>query len=111
MLLVADVAPKVYPQETDSTRSMNIAEITQHYDNDGQRITQPGKFEGEPVFAPHFWDLAMVGGSDSDNGTVFTFRIKASDPEHAMFPTLKEWLGKSRTLRMREDSQGFVHCF
>lgn len=34
------------------------------YANNGTMITQPGKYEGEPVFAPHYWDLALEGFAD-----------------------------------------------
>ena len=81
------------------------------YDNDGTRITQPGKFEGEPIFAPYFWDLGLQGFSDADNGQVYTFRITAADSDNKFWFALKKWLGRKRTLRMREDSQGFGHCF
>jgi hypothetical protein len=81
------------------------------YANDGQRITQPGKFEGEPIFAPHYWDIALQGFADSDDGNVFTFKFKAGDRDFVVWPELKQWLGRSRTLRMAEDSQGFVCCF
>ena len=40
------------------------------------RITQPGKFEGEPVFAPYYWGIAMEGFADSDDGRVYTFKFK-----------------------------------
>ena len=85
------------------------------YANDGERITQPGKFEGEPIFAPYFWDLALQGLSDRDDGQTFTFRFAFSSPNDLQlsndWPTLRKWLGRKRTLNMREDSQGFVHCF
>lgn len=86
------------------------------YTNDGERITAPGKFEGEPVFAPYFWDLGLSGFSDSDNGNVYTFRFAfGSNPQDqelaTKFPTLKKWLGRKRSLNLREDDQGFVHCF
>jgi hypothetical protein len=91
---------------------MTRAEILSAYDVDANgRITSPGKFEGEPIFAPHFWDCGLSGFSDSDNGSVFTFKITKADSEHTEFPELKKWLGRSRSLRLREDSQGFVHCF
>lgn len=85
------------------------------YQNDGERITQPGKFEGEPVFAPYFWGLALEGFADDDNGKVFSFRFcflrNRQDQElSAKFPTLKKWLGRKRSLKLWEDSQGFVHC-
>jgi hypothetical protein len=83
------------------------------YQNNGERITQPGKFEGEPVFAPYFWELALEGMADRDNGEVFTFRFafNTTDADIAFKPELLRWLGKKRTLNLREDSQGFVHCF
>jgi hypothetical protein len=89
------------------------------YQNDGERITQPGKFEGEPVFAPYFWESALNGFADSDDGETFTFKLHfsgnkcgtAENDELTKFPTLRKWLGRKRTLRLREDSQGFVHCF
>lgn len=81
------------------------------YDNDGKRITAPGKFEGEPVFAPYFWDLGLEGFADSDNGNVYTFRITKADSGNPFWPQIREWLGRKRTIRVREDSQGFVHCF
>ena len=84
---------------------------TCEYDNDGSTITQPGKFEGEPVFAPHFWLLGLEGFADSDDGNVYTFRFAKGDKEFMEWPTLKAWLGRRRTLRLREDSLGFVHCF
>jgi len=83
------------------------------YDNDGKRITQPGKFEGEPIFAPYFWNLALEGFADADDGKVFTFKLalEGQDKGNPFRPELKHWLGRKRTLRLSEDSQGFVHCF
>lgn len=81
------------------------------YENDGERITSPGKFEGQPVFAPYFWQLGLDGMADSDTGTVFVFKLPKTDPERQNWPTLNKWLGRSRTLSLREDSQGFVSCF
>lgn len=79
------------------------------YENDGRRITQPGKFEGEPTFAPFYWNLAMEGFADSDNGEVFKFKFSGSELA-SLDPVLKDWLGTRRTLHLWEDSQGFVHC-
>lgn len=84
------------------------------YDNDGERINAPGKFEGEPIFAPHYWDIGLQGFADSDNGQIFTFRFTQAEldkPDCVFGPELKKWLRRKRALRMREDSQGFVHCF
>lgn len=86
------------------------------YQNDGVRITAPGKFEGCPVFAPHYWQIGLEGFADSDNGQVFTFKFTNKElgnhgQDHLWATELRIWLGRSRTLKMREDSQGFVHCF
>lgn len=81
------------------------------YANDGERITQPGKFEGEPVFAPALWSLGLDGFADSDDGKIYTFRINKDDKLHTEYPTLKKWLGRKRVVRLQEDSCGFVHCF
>jgi len=96
---------------------MTAQEIRDSYRHDQNgRITQPGKFEGEPIFAPYFWAIAMEGFADRDDGKVFTFRLafgsSADDQKLAMeWPELKTWLGHKRTLKMYEDDQGFVHCF
>lgn len=78
------------------------------------RISNPGKFEGEPIFAPYYWGLALEGFSDSDNGQVFSFRFsnKGKDGcnDFETWPELKKWLGRKRSLKLYEDSQGFVHC-
>jgi hypothetical protein len=51
--------------------------------------------------------------ADRDNGEVFTFRFafNTTDADIAFKSELLRWLGKKRTLNLREDSQGFVHCF
>lgn len=83
------------------------------YQNDGERITAPGAFEGEPVFAPHYWGLAMEGFADRDNGQVFTFRFAfaTTDASAKFRHELEKWLGRKRTLNMRQDDSGFIHCF
>lgn len=75
------------------------------------RITSPGKFEGEPIFAPYYWNMALEGFSDDDNGTVFAFKFKTGSDDFTLWPELKQWLGRSRTLRLSESEQGFVRCF
>lgn len=81
------------------------------YENDGERITASGKFEGQPVFAPYFWKIALDGMADRDDGFVFTFKLLHCDSDFNRWPTLRAWLGRKRTLRIREDSQGFVSCW
>lgn len=99
---------------------MTATEIRKAYKHDANgRITQPGKFEGEPIFAPYFWGIALDGFADSDNGHSYGFRFSfggtgaSADSDRKIlkdFPELKEWLGRKRSLKLVEDSQGFVHC-
>jgi hypothetical protein len=74
------------------------------------RIKTPGKFEGESIFVPHLWSLAMDGFADEDDGEFYMFRFAPddSDPLIQQFPELKKHLGRHRIIRLREDGQGFV---
>ncbi len=68
-----------------------------------KRIKTPGQFEGEMYYVPYFWKLGIEGMADEDDGVTFTFRLTAEDKER--FPELR----KRRTLKLREDGQGFVY--
>lgn len=91
---------------------MQREEILRNYKVENNRIVSPGKFEGEPVFAPYFWDLALQGFADSDNGRVFGFRLQLSgqDATNPFIGELRQWLGRKRSLKLWEDGSGFVHC-
>lgn len=82
------------------------------YANDGRRITAPGKFEGQPVFAPYLWDLGLQGFADLDDGTTYGFKLTPADFEAGkpFAVELKAWLGRRRVIRLSEDSQGFIRC-
>lgn len=75
----------------------------------GRRIVTPGKFEGEPIFAPYFWECALDGMADWDDGKLYKFDITLKDRED--WPELAAWLGRRHTLRLHEDGQGFVRCY
>lgn len=91
---------------------MTRSEILATYTVDAcGRITSSGKFEGEPIFAPHFWEVGLSGFADFDDGRTYGFRIGKADSEHKEFPELKRWLGRRRTLRLTDDDCGFVRCF
>jgi hypothetical protein len=68
-------------------------------------ITNPGKFEGKPLWAPYYWDLAMDGCADAsdhiDGG--FGFKIDASDVE--VWPELKD----TPQILLFETDNGFVY--
>jgi predicted GNAT family acetyltransferase len=67
-------------------------------------LQNPGKFEGCPEFVVDFWELAMDGGADSDDGKRYEFKITVDDvTEHP------GKLNVGDTLILWEDDQGFVH--
>lgn len=93
---------------------MKTENLKCEYANDGEKITAPGKFEGEPVFAPHYWNVGLEGFADSDDGNIYKFKFTTRelvDSKCEFGPELYHWLGRKRVLRMSEDSQGFVHCY
>jgi hypothetical protein len=68
----------------------------------------PGKFEGEPIYAPHYWELTLDSGADEEefddanDRPVAVFKLTAED--HGLFPELEG----GEILRIYEDEQGFV---
>lgn len=65
-------------------------------------IRSPGKFEGEAVYVPYFWDAYLSGMADRDDGTILGFDITAEDKQQ--FPELK---GR-RTIKLYQRDDGFV---
>lgn len=82
---------------------MTREQIISEYDvNASGMIERLGKFEGEMLYVPYFWDIGLDGMANRDNGRVFGFDLTPVDK--AMFPELR---GR-RTLKLRETDQGFV---
>ena len=69
---------------------------------DSLTIADPGKFEGEPRYVLHFWDIYLDGGADEDDGQVLEFYVSLED--RAQFPEL----GQQSTVKLVETEQGFV---
>jgi len=67
-----------------------------------QTVKGPGKFEGQAIYVPYFWEAYLNGRADRDNGYILGFDVTAEDK--TIFPELK----RRRTIRLVEDSQGFV---
>lgn len=80
------------------------ARIEEEYDIVDGRIRSPGKFEGELVYVPYYWEYGLEGGSDGDANGEFLFNIDGDDVE--VWPELRDVI----YLRLWEDSQGFVYC-
>ncbi len=84
---------------------MTRADILALYDlNELGIISSPGKFEGEPVYAPFFWDTLLEGGADEeleDGAAVFyvTTEERREFPELADIATVSLW----------ETESGFIY--
>jgi len=81
---------------------MTRNDILKNYEIINGMILSPGKFEGEMLYVPYYWDLFLNGGADSDNGKVLTFNV--SDEDKVQFPELK----KRNKVRLMEREDGFV---
>ena len=69
-------------------------------------IRSHGKFEGECVWVPYYWDLALDGeGEDEvgDDGEIMATRFTVDSEEADAFG-----LPCGATVELFEDSQGFV---
>lgn len=78
--------------------------IIKNYDIRNGIIKSPGKFEGEAIYAPYFWNLILNGAADEDNGIETTIYVLKEDLE--LFPEL-EGITK---VTLFCDSFGFVYC-
>ena len=67
------------------------------------RIRSPGKFEGEPIYVPYYWEAFLSGFADRDDGSRIGFDITPED--RALFPEIP---AKRRTINLYERSDGFV---
>jgi len=65
-------------------------------------IRSPGRFEGERLYVPYFWDAYLQGLADRDDGKIFGFDITEQDRRE--FPELK---GK-RAITFYQRDDGFI---
>jgi hypothetical protein len=66
-------------------------------------IVSPGKFEGEPYYAPYYYDIAMDGFADEDDGETWIFYL--SDEDKRAISEFKKYY----SLEIYVDDNGFVH--
>jgi len=78
--------------------------LSQYKVDDHGIIRDPGKFEGEQLYVPYFWDAFMNGGADEDDGEVMSFDV--GDEDRKEFPEL---VGVAR-VQLQESDTGFVYC-
>jgi hypothetical protein len=83
---------------------MNRDEILQQYTIVNGRIKNPGKFEGEPIYTPYFWDAWNDGLADVDEGDFAQFNLQSEDFQ--AFPELQG----CQVVHLTTDDAGFVYC-
>ena len=92
---------------------MNITEIDELeklYSTKNGIIFSPGKFEGEPIYVPYFWEILLNGCySDDDeydeNDILISSIISIDEIDKRFFPELE---GYSKIV-LWESDQGFVY--
>lgn len=70
-------------------------------------IHEPGKFEGEPTYARHFYDIMLDGGGDDtlcDNDTLIEVFI-VTDEDRRLYPDLVDVYA----VGLQESDSGFVY--
>ena len=79
--------------------------LKQYTVNDNGVIQTPGKFEGEMLYAPYFWDCYLEGLHDLEDGDDVVFAIQEEDFDE--FPELAD----VEIVRLRLDYhyQGFTN--
>jgi len=78
---------------------MTRAEILAQYEIKDGIIVSPGKFEGEPLYAPYFYSIWLDGGADSASLAILPEDRKA-------FPEIP---ARRRKFWLSEDAQGFFY--
>lgn len=87
------------------------ADILARYDVRDGIIRNPGKFEGEPIYLPYFYEMMLEGCVDEtlgDGETENTIDIlKLTPSERAEFPEID---ADSVAIALEHTEQGFVLC-
>lgn len=81
---------------------MTREEILRDYNVENDRITDSGKFENEPIYAPYFYDAYLNGFYDDYNDAYIHFDV--TDEDIARFPEL---IG-IKSVHLYESDCGFV---
>lgn len=81
---------------------MTRNEIEKQYDIQNGIIRSPGKFEGEAIYVPYFWEIYLDGFADRDDGDILLFDVSAEDKKE--FPELK----KRHVVKLYCRDDGFV---
>ncbi len=87
-------------EQLDAATQIRARYLKQYTVSPYGRITNPGKFEGEMIYVPYFWECFLDGTADSDN----PISISVTPSDLAAFPEL----GSIKTVWLYERSDGFV---
>ncbi len=83
---------------------MTRQEICEAYDVDNRGVVRsPGKFEGEMLYVPHFWDQGLEGAASEDENGMFFFVI--DDDDRKVFPEIDDIYG----IALGETESGVVY--
>ena len=80
---------------------------TYSWDETSLRITNPGKFEGEPRYLPFFWDNVEFAKNISFPDAEYYYLWIGPD-DTTTYPELAPYQGEA--VVMQETEQGFVIC-
>ena len=84
---------------------MTRKEILKQYSiNEDGVILSPGKFEGEMLYMPHFWEAYLNGESNTLQDGSLSIPIESGERE--MFPELGS--KRRKVVRFNIDDNGFV---
>lgn len=92
------------PTKEELVKDIELARdyVLQGYEIENNIITSPGKFEGEYIATPYFYECYMDGDGE-DNINSIDFEI--SEAEKTVFPVLCS----SETFSLVISDNGFVH--
>jgi hypothetical protein len=76
--------------------------VQKDYEVVNGRITSPGKFAGEALYVPYFWDCYLKGQAKADADGVVRFAITSE--ERKAYPEL----GGKRVIGLRERDDGSI---
>jgi hypothetical protein len=87
---------------------MTRQEIIDQYEVKDNFIVSPGKFEGELIITPYFWQEYLEGGDDNPNEFeygIMSFTI--TDEDREIFPEILT--PNSHTVKLHVDDNGFIY--
>lgn len=81
---------------------MTRQDIERDYDVENGIIRSLGRFEGEAIYVPYFWEVYLDGFASDDDGQHIMFEV--TDEDREQFPELvgRKWV------TLYESETGFV---